>query len=162
MAAMATAYPRWFSRAVFVLMVAAILIRFFYWQYTDRTWEDALITVLHSENAARGLGLTHLMPSGEPPLHGFTSPLSVLIPLVGDLVHVGWGLTFLKFVSAFFGAIAVWLVARIARIIDLPPALALAAAAYVAFEHHQILWGMSGMETQVVTVAYLYSIYTLL
>ncbi len=158
---MTQAYPRWFSRALYVLMALAILIRLFYWHYTDRTWEDALISVLHSENAARGLGLTHLQPPGEPPLHGFTSPLSVLIPLMGDLVRVGWGVSFLKLVSAFAAPIAVWLSARISQVIDLPPSLALTAAAYVAFEHHQILWGMSGMETEVVVVAYLASIYAL-
>src|SRR5580704_16495924 len=150
---MTQAYPRWFSRTLFVLMVAAVLIRLFYWHYTHRTWEDALITVLHSENAASGLGLTHLQPAGEPPLHGFTSPLSVLLPLVGDLVHVGWGLPFLKLLSAFAGAIAVWLGARIARILELPPVLALTVAAFLTLEYHQVLWGMAGMETQVVTVA---------
>jgi hypothetical protein len=142
-------------------MALAILIRLFYWHYTDRTWEDALITVLHSENFVRGLGLTHLQPPGQPPLHGFTSPLSVLIPLVGDLVHVGWGVSFLKLVSAFCGAIAVWLGARISQAVGLPAALALTGAAYLAFEHHQILWGMAGMETEVVVVAYLASIYAL-
>jgi hypothetical protein len=158
---MPQAYPRWFSRVLYVLMALAVLVRLFYWYYTDRTWEDALITVLHSENFVRGLGLTHIQPPGQPPLHGFTSPLSVLIPLVGDLVHVGWGLPFLKLVSAFCGAIAVWLGARIAQVLDLPPALALTGAAYLALEHHQILWGMAGMETEVVTVAYLASIYAL-
>ena len=43
-----------------VIDVLAVLVRLFYWGYTGRTWEDALITVLHSENAASGLGLTHL------------------------------------------------------------------------------------------------------
>src|SRR6201996_4728827 len=125
-------YPRWFSRTLFALMVVAVLIRLFYWHYTHRTWEDALITVLHSENAASGLGLTHLQPPGEPPLHGFTSPLSVLIPLVGDLVHVGWGLPFLKLVSVFAGAIAVWLGVRISQVLKLPPVAALVVGAYLA------------------------------
>lgn len=155
-------YPRWFSWALFVLIVLAVLIRLFYWGYTHRTWEDALITVLHSENAVRGLGLTHLQPAGEPPLHGFTSPLSVLIPLVGDWIHLRWGLPFLKLVSALCGGIAVWLGARICQVLDLPPALALTAGAFLAFEHHQILWGMAGMETQVVIVAYLFSIYAMM
>ncbi|HEX4154166.1 MAG TPA: hypothetical protein VHY48_01010 [Acidobacteriaceae bacterium] len=159
---MAQPYPRWFYRALFVLMVLAILVRLFYWHYTDRTWEDALITVLHSENFVRGLGLTHLQPAGEPPLHGFTSPLSVLIPLVGDLVHVGWGLPFLKLISALCGAIAVWFGARICQVLELSPAATLTAAAFLAFEHHQIMWGMAGMETQVTTVAYLCSIYAMM
>jgi hypothetical protein len=158
---MTRTYPRWFYQALYILMIAAVAIRFFYWGYTHRTWEDALITVLHSENFARGLGLTHLQPPGEPPLHGFTSPLSVLIPLVGDLVHVGWGLPFLKLVSALCAPVAVWLGARISQVLGLPPALALTVAAFIGFEHHQILWGMAGMETQVVIVAYLCSIYAI-
>jgi hypothetical protein len=154
-------YPEWMGWALFGLMLAAVFIRLFYWYYTDRTWEDALITVLHSENFVRGLGLTHLQPPGEPPLHGFTSPLSVLIPLVGDLVHVGWGLPFLKLVSALCAPIAVWLGARISQVLGLPPALVLTVAAFLAFEHHQILWSMAGMETEVVIVAYLASIYAM-
>jgi hypothetical protein len=159
-AEMDSGHPRWFSRVLILIIVSAVLIRLFYWIYTDRTWEDALITVLHSENAASGLGLTHVHP-GEPPLHGFTSPLSVLLPLVGDLFHVGFGLSFLKFLSALCGGIAAWLGARVCLNLGLPRSLALTAAAYLAFEHHQIMWGMAGMETQVVTVAYLYSIHCL-
>jgi len=155
---MGSPYPKWYSRALILIVVSAVLIRLFYWFYTGRTWEDALITVLHSENAVRGLGLTHLQQPGEPPLHGFTSPLSVLLPLVGDLVHVGFGLSFLKLLSALCGGIAAWLGARICLNLGLPRALALTVAAYLAVEHHQIMWGMAGMETQVVTVAYLYSI----
>jgi hypothetical protein len=157
---MDSGHPRWFSRVLILVIVSAVLIRLFYWIYTGRTWEDALISVLHSENAARGLGLTHVHP-GEPPLHGFTSPLSVLLPLAGELVHLGFGLSFLKILSALCGGIAAWLGARICLNLGLPRALALTAAAFLAFEHHQIMWGMAGMETQVVTVAYLYSIYCL-
>jgi hypothetical protein len=154
---MRSEHPRWFSRVLILVIVSAVLIRLFYWIYTGRTWEDALISVLHSENAVLGLGLTHVQPGG-PPLHGFTSPLSVLLPLVGDLFHVGFGLSFLKILSALCGGIAAWLGARICLNLGLPRALALTVAGYLAFEHHQIMWGMAGMETQVVTVAYLWSI----
>lgn len=77
------------------------------------------------------------------------------------MVHVGFGLSFLKFLSALCGGIAVWLGTRICLNLGLPPAPALTIAAFLAFEHHQIMWGMAGMETQVTTVAYLYSIYCL-
>jgi hypothetical protein len=46
--------------------------------------------------------MTHFQ-IGEPPLHGFTSPLSVLVPLVGDVFRVGFGIPFIKVVSAFAG-----------------------------------------------------------
>jgi hypothetical protein len=138
------------------LIVLAISIRLFFWAYTNRVWEDALISVQHSENAALGLGLTH-DPSHEPPLHGFTSPLSVLVPLIGDLLHVGYGLAVIKMLSALLGGLAVFLGFEICIRLKLPPALALTVAAYLAFEHHQILWGMAGMETQITVFAYLYS-----
>ena len=138
------------------MIALAVAVRLFFWIYTNRTWEDALISVQHAENAALGLGLTHT-PSNEPPLHGFTSPLSVLVPLLGDLVHVGYGLLLIKLVSALLGGVAVFLAYQICNNLKLPSALALTVGAYIAFEHHQILWGMAGMETQITIVAYLYS-----
>ena len=120
--------PRWFLRSLLVLVLLAVAIRLFYWDYTDRTWEDSLITAVHSENAANGLGLTHA-PLEKPPVQGFSSPLAVLLALLADLVRVGWGLPFLKLLSAIFGGIAVWLAARISLILRLPPAIALIAAA---------------------------------
>jgi len=153
--------PRWYPAALTALIAGAVLLRLFYWGYTGRTWEDALISALHSENAAHGLGLTHVKP-GEPPLHGFTSPLSVLIPLAGEWIAPGFGLPLLKLLSAILGGVAAWLGARLCLELRLPHVLALAAAAYLGFEYHQILWGMAGMETQVTTVAYLWSIWCLL
>ena len=100
--------PRWFSSCLLLILALAVLIRLFYWDYTGRTWDDALITALHSENAASGFGLTHINP-GESPVQGFTSPLAVLLSLVADLIHVGYGLSFLKLLSAFFGGVAVWM-----------------------------------------------------
>lgn len=142
------------------IALAAVAIRFFFWWLTGRVWEDALITVLHSENLVRGLGLTHFRVR-EPPLHGFTSPLSVLVPLMGDLVMPGYGLYWIRIVSAFCGGLTVLYVMAICAHpkIAIPRPAAMLAMAYVAFEHHQILWGMAGMETQLVTLVLLMSIY---
>jgi hypothetical protein len=147
-------------RVIFVIAAAACAIRLFFWFYTGRVWEDALITVLHSENFARGLGLSHYHP-GYPPLHGFTSPLSVLVPLMADVFHVGWGLPFLKIVSALIAVPTVLLAAAIV----LNPAfriniwLVYLLCAYLAFEHHQILWGMAGMETQISVFVLFFAMY---
>jgi hypothetical protein len=137
-------------RAIWCIAVAACLLRLLFWAYTDRTWEDALITVLHSENAGLGLGLTHRHP-GYGPVHGFTSPLSVLIPLAADLFHPGWGLPLLKLVSALLAIPTVLLAAAVAlnRAFQVHVWLVFLLCGYLAFEHHQILWGMAGMETQV-------------
>jgi hypothetical protein len=137
-------------RVLYGIAAGGCLLRLFYWLYTGRVWEDALITVLHSENFAAGLGLTHHHP-GFPPVHGFTSPLGVLIPLAADIFHPGWGLKLIKLVSALISIPTVLLAAAVA----LNPAFRLNVwlvyllAAYLAFEHHQVLWGMAGMETQV-------------
>ena len=85
------------------LMAMAFLLRLVFWIYTGRTWEDALITVLHSENFYHGLGLTHFKIDDPRPLHGFTSPISVLVPLLADRFHVGWGLPFQKLLSLLPG-----------------------------------------------------------
>jgi len=143
-----------------LLAFAAVLLRFCFWSFTSRVWEDALISVLHSENVFRGIGMTHFHRNGIP-VHGFTSPISVLIPLVGDSIRVGCGLTLIRVFSAFASGIAVLTGMSIARQLGLSRFLVWIAGAYLAFEYHQILWGMSGMETQLVTTILLVSIWSL-
>ncbi len=142
--------PRSQRRILYGIALAGCLLRLFFWWYSGRTWEDALITVLHSENFAGGLGLTHHHP-GWPPVHGFTSPLSVLIPLPADVLHPGWGLALLKLVSALVSIPTVLLAAAVAlhHTLRVDIRLVYLLASYLAFEHHQVLWGMAGMETQV-------------
>ncbi len=142
------------------IALAAMLIRIVFWIYTQRYWEDALITCLHAENMASGFGLTHVRP-GEPPLHGFTSPLSVLVPLIGDLMHVGFGVEFLKLVSIPASALTVLYLLGICihPRVRLSTPLAIVAMGYAAVEHHQILWGMAGMETQLAVLILIMSVY---
>lgn len=151
-----------FVRWGFGLALAAVAIRLFFWWYTRRVWEDALITVLHAENVVRGIGMTHYR-TGQAPLHGFTSPLSVLVPLLGDLLRLGFGIEFLKLVGALSGGLAVCYALGLAihPVARLPLPMAVLAMGYLAFEHHQILWGMSGMETQLVVAVLLMSFYYL-
>ncbi len=146
------------------LMAVAFLLRLIFWVYTHRTWEDALITVLHSENFYHGLGLTHFSIDDPKPVHGFTSPISVLAPLLADRFHVGWGLPFLKLLSLLTGPAAVWFGYRIVRehLAPASRAAAVLGAGYLAIEHHQILYGMAGMETQMATTILLAAIYFLL
>jgi len=152
--------PRWASVVTFGSALFAVAVRLFFWYYTRRTWEDALITVQHAENAARGLGLNH-DPIG-PHVHGFTSALSVLVPLLGEWLHRGFGLPLLKLVSAICGGIAVWLAMSICRRLGMAFPATLLVGGYLAIEHQQILFGMAGMETQIAVAAVLFSIYSLL
>lgn len=147
-------------RAGLALAALAMLLRIVFWAVTNRYWEDSLITCLHSENFAAGLGLTHVRP-GEPPLHGFTSPLSVLVPLAADLVRIGLGLEFIKLVSIPAAALTVvYAVALgIHPSVRLSTPLTLMVAGFLAVEHHQILFGMAGMETQLATLILVMSFY---
>ena len=152
--------PRWASWVAWGIIFGAVAIRLLCWFYTQRTWEDCLITVQHAENAARGLGLTHV--PGGPRLHGFTSPISVLIPLLGELVHPRLGTVLLRTVSALCGGVTVWIAMGIAQRLRLALPITFLIGGYLAFEHHQILFGMAGMETQIVVTILLFSIYSLL
>ena len=149
-------------RSGLALAVAAIAVRLLFWAYTGRIWEDALITLAHSENAVRGIGLT-LPQGGGRPVQGFSSPLGVLVPLAGDFFCLGSGLTVLRVASALAGGLTVLYLLRIVLhpSISLSMPAAILAMGYAAFEHHQISWGMSGMETQLATLALVASIYYL-
>jgi hypothetical protein len=149
------------TRLVLGLAVLAAAMRIVFWAYTDRVWEDALITILHAENAVNGIGLTHFKVD-EPPIHGFTSPLSVLIPLLGEVLHTGWGLPVMRLFSIAAGAATVVLAGLLLRRtpgMAMPAGLVALACGYLAIEHHQILWGMAGMETQVACAILLFSMY---
>jgi hypothetical protein len=144
-------------RIGWTLAIVAVLVRIVFWRHTGRVWEDSLITILHAENAVAGLGLTHVHPD-EGPIHGFTSPLSVLIPLVGEWLADGWALETIRVASLVAAFFTVLVAARIAALLGLAAPLAAIACGYLAFEHHQVLWGMAGMETQVAICVLLLSI----
>ena len=145
------------------IAIVAVVVRLLFWKYTGRVWEDALITILHAENARDRLGLTHFKVD-EGLIHGFTSPLSVLIPLLGEWIHPRFGLDAMRLVSASSAAAVVFLTALILRSpqLQVRSSLIFMACGYLAIEHHQILWGMAGMETEVVTLVILMSIHALL
>jgi hypothetical protein len=142
-----SAWLRRFAPAA--IAVAAALLRGLFTLSTERIWEDGLITLQHAENAAGGLGLTHHPDHGL--VHGFTSPLNVLIPLAGELIRQGFGLGFFQLVTAALASVSVLLAARIAA----HPAARLSTPAtllwltYIAAEHSQVTFGMAGMETQI-------------
>ncbi|MEY2562535.1 MAG: hypothetical protein QOH88_728 [Verrucomicrobiota bacterium] len=139
-------------------VVLAVLVRFVFWKYTGRIWEDALITLTPARNAWLGNGLTHHL--SEPRVHSFTSPLSVLIPLAGE--GFGRGLLFLR-LSALAGAVcAVVFAHRIAQWLKVHWTIEIFLLAYLAFDQLQIFFGMSGMETQVATAILLATVFYLL
>ena len=150
-------------REALVAAGMAMLLRLVFWVYTGRMLDDALIAFLHSENAVRGLGLTHFAP-GRPPVCAFSSPLVVIIALVGDLVHLGWGKHLVQFLSIPAAAAAIFAVRAIAihESTRLPRPLAVLVMGYLAVEPHQILYGAAGMESQIAVAALLTSLYLLI
>src|SRR4051812_13843091 len=82
-------------------IIVAVVVRLAFWFYTQRIWEDSLITLTAARNVWEGHGLTH--HASEPRVHSFTSPISVLIPLIG--IPFQGGLAALR-LSSLAGAVA--------------------------------------------------------
>ena len=78
-------------------IAAAVVARLVFWTTTNRMFEDGLTTITHARNVPLGLGLVH--HAGEGNVHGFTSAIGVLIPLVGELVHQGSGMFAMRVAS---------------------------------------------------------------
>jgi hypothetical protein len=153
--ALVRAYPLAVAAAL-----GGVTARVAFWAMTDRRFEDALITVTHARNAANGLGLTH--HPGEPRTHGFTSAISVLVPLIGELFHDGAGFFALRVVSLVAFVVAIACAAGIGRYLGISDWLMVFPLAYLAFDENQIFYGMAGMETQVATAVLLACIYSLM
>ncbi|MGH9153394.1 MAG: hypothetical protein ACRD03_13570 [Acidimicrobiales bacterium] len=134
------------------LLVAAVAsgtaARVVFWMMTDRRFEDGLITVTHAQSLFEGIGLTH--HAGEPRVqHGFTSALSVLVPLVGEAVRRGAGLNAVRLASIGAFAVASLYAYLLARGLGLGRAPTALVLFYLAFDFNQIFYGMAGMETQI-------------
>jgi hypothetical protein len=133
----------------------ALVARLTFWFYTDRVWEDALITVTAARNVWAGSGLTH--HASEPYVQSFTSPISVLIPIVGELFHRG--LLLLRLSSLAASVATIYFAYRIGVLLSFRWVAQVLVLTYLACDQLQVFFGMSGMETQVVTaiaVAVLY------
>ncbi len=138
-----------------VFIGIAVLTRLVFWAYTDRTWEDALITLTPAANVWDGVGLTH--HASEPRVHSFTSPISVLIPLVGEAF--GQGLFLIKLISLFAAGVSAYYAYRICLQLKMHVFAQGFVLAYLATDQLQIFFGMSGMETQIATAVLLANAY---
>jgi hypothetical protein len=81
---------------------------------------------------------------------------------VGDSIRVGFGLVLIKVVSVLISGLGVWLGGRIAWYWKLRPQFVVTVAGFLAIEHHQMLWGAAGMETQIAVTLLLFSVWCLL
>ncbi|HEX4630450.1 MAG TPA: hypothetical protein VH188_05750 [Chthoniobacterales bacterium] len=140
---------------LFAFIVLALVARIIFWIYTHRVWEDALITLTAARNVWEGYGLTH--HAAEPRVHSFTSPISVLIPILAEWFHAG--LIALRVSSLITSVAAIFFAYRIGVLLAFHWAAQVLVLAYLACDQLQIFFGMTGMETQVVTAVALGVLY---
>jgi hypothetical protein len=141
-------------------IVAGLIARIVFWVVTDRKLDDALITIKFDKNLADGVGFVHNLGDGH--VHGFTSALSVLVPLPGELVYHGGGLLLIRLVSLGCFVLAAIYANRIAGELNVgrwPLAFALA---YLALDQNQVFFGVAGMETQIAVAVLFGAIYYVL
>jgi hypothetical protein len=141
-------------------IVVGLIARIAFWAITDRKLDDALITIKFDKNLADGFGLVHNL--GEGHVQGFTSALSVLVPLPGELIYHGGGFVFIRLASLAFFVIAAVYAYRIAAELGVgrwPTAFVLA---YLALDQNQVFFGVAGMETQIAVGVLLASVYYVL
>lgn len=133
----------------------AVLVRIIFWIYTQRIWEDALISLTPARNVWEGFGLTH--HASEPRVHSFTSALGELILISGESIRQG--IATMRIASLASAAIAIYFCYKIAELWRFTtPAICLVLA-FLALDHLQIFFGMAGMETQVATAVFFACIY---
>ena len=137
--------------AALVLAALALLLPF-----RGYLTDDTFIHLQFAKHLIRGEGFS--FNAGEP-TYGATSPLWVLllagtgalVPGAGSTPATATGTPLLAVIAKIYGAIftalAVLLMAALARALGWEPAWALAAAALVAFHAWSARWGISGMET---------------
>ncbi len=139
------------------VILAGLVARTVFWATTDRQFEDGLITTIHARNAVEGLGLTHHI--GEGHIHGFTSPISVLVPLVGELVHSGAGFFALRFTSLVAFVVASFFAWRLCQLFEVGRWPAAFVLCFLAFDRNHLFYGMAGMETEIAVAVLLGSMY---
>jgi hypothetical protein len=128
-------------------IVLGVIARIGFWAATDRKLDDALITIKFDKNLADGFGLVHNL--GEGHVQGFTSALSVLVPMPGELIYHGGGFLLIRLVSVACFVLAAVYASRIAGELGLgrwPTGFVLA---YLALDQNQVFFGVAGMETQI-------------
>ncbi len=138
-------------------IAAGLLARIGFWIATDRRLDDALITIKFDKNLAAGFGFVHNLGAGH--VQGFTSALSVLVPLPGELIAPGGGFVVMRLVSlACFVAAAIY-ASRICLTLRLgfwPTAFVLA---FLALDPLQVYFGIAGMETQIAVAVLFAGVY---
>jgi hypothetical protein len=126
-----------------VFLALALVARLTFWLYTGRVWEDALITITAARNVWEGVGLTH--HASEPYVQSLTSPISVLIPILGEWCHAG--LLVLRLSSLAASVATIYFAYRIGVLLGFRWVAQVLVLTCLACDQLQIFFGMGGMET---------------
>lgn len=141
---------------LFVLFaLLAVVSRVVFMLYTERVWEDALIALTSARNVWEGFGLTH--HASEPFVQCFTSVLGELIMVAGEAFRQG--LLAMQLVSIFASVVTIYFAYQIGVSLSFNWTAHTLVLSYLAFDHLQIFFGMSGMETQIATALLLANAY---
>ena len=136
---------------------------------TNRVWEDYYITYKHSKNLALGFGLQY---DKSERVHGFTSPLGTIIPALfawlttffsapGEVSDRAALWMFRIFSACCLGAAGVFIL-RICRRLGASQELALFAVFFLAFDSKSIDFTINGMETGILELFVVWSLYNLI
>ena len=140
-------------RATQLFALLALSLPFAVLGITDHVWEDWFITFRMSENLAEGHGLSY--HPGEP-IHGFTSPLGVLLPALCHLLtgRTSWlaSLWLFRVLCVMAWAGGGLLLLDAARRAGLAPAARLFLGAAYLVEAKTLTFCTSGMETAFVVL----------
>lgn len=154
------AFPR---RDVLVFILLACAVPLWYAVYTNHIWEDFFITFRYSKNLCEGHGLVY--NPGER-VHGFTSPLGVLLPAFCYLATGGqsfvpaiWLFRIFSTMAFCMGGLLVFWTLK--RAPQGPPFLKYAFAVLFAFEAKSVPFSVNGMETGFVLLFLGWGIYLL-
>lgn len=141
----------WFKRIFnpfILLLFAAFLIPLFYAFYTGHIWEDYYITYKFSKNLVEGNGLVYT--PGER-VHGFTSPLGVLLPALTFFISGSdkaaiWLFRLLFAIPAFIGAVYMLFKISEKLFAEYPP-LAYFCPLLLVIDVKSVMFSVNGMET---------------
>jgi hypothetical protein len=161
-------HDRWTSPAAWIrsnrllaaAMATGLIARIVLWIATDRRLDDALITIKFDKNLANGYGLVHNLGAGH--VQGFTSALSALVPLPGELIAPGGGFAVIRAVSLACFLAGMVYANRICTTLRLGPWPRGFVLAYLALDFLQVYFGVVGMETQIAVAVLLAGVFYVL
>src|SRR5215216_1269816 len=155
--------PGFFGRTGVVVFIAACLICLGYTFYTNQTWEDSLITLRQGENLLKGEGLTY---NPGTKVHGFTSPINVLVLTVchfvtGQSSHEATFWLYRVFTIAAFATSGVLLLTAVRQVPPYWPAATWFLGFVYLFDVKNVAFSINGMETAFMLLFVAWAVYLL-